>query len=99
VSKQDFVAVQGISITGRVVDTGGAGVAGVTITRSGGGQPSTLVKTDSQGYYGFSSDPAGSGGTTYTITPSLSGASFTPASAPATVTPTASASGINFTKN
>jgi hypothetical protein len=98
-SNQDFVGVQGISITGRVTTSTGTGVSGVTVTRSGGGHASTSVKTNSQGYYGISSNPATAGGITYTITPSLTGGTFTPASASATVTSTTSASGVNFTKN
>jgi hypothetical protein len=98
VKNQDFVAVKGVTITGRVTFAG-AGVAGVTLTRSGGGQPTVTVQTNSQGYYGFSTDPATVTGITYTITPTKAGKTFTPASAPATVTTTSNATGINFTQN
>jgi len=99
VSGRDFVAVQPASITGHVTTSAGVGVAGVTLTRSGGAQPNATVKTNSQGYYGFTMVPATAGGLTYTITPSLTGSTFTPTSASATVSTTADATGISFTKN
>jgi hypothetical protein len=98
VKNLDFVALKGVIISGRVT-TAGAGVSGVTITRSGGGQPTVIVKTNSQGYYGFSSNPATVGGVTYTITPSKTGKTFTPTSAPATVTTTSNATGVDFVQN
>ena len=57
------------------------------------------VKTNSQGYCGFSNDPASAGRITYTITPTKTGQTFTPTSAPATVTTSSNATGINFTQN
>ncbi|TMC92287.1 MAG: hypothetical protein E6J12_03270 [Chloroflexi bacterium] len=77
-SNNDFVGVKPVYIIGRVVNGSGTGVAGVTVTRSGGGQPAAVVKTDSQGYYGFSQNPSSVGGITYTITPSATGHTFSP---------------------
>ena len=98
VKTQDFVALQGVIISGRVTALG-VGVSGVTITRTGGGAPTVTVKTNSQGYYGISNNPATVGGVTYTITPSKTGKTFTPVSAPAIVTTTTNATGVNFTQN
>jgi hypothetical protein len=98
VKNQDFVALQGVTISGQVTFAG-AGVAGVTITRTGGGQPTVTTTTNSQGYYGFSNNPATVGGVTYTITPTKTGKTFSPTSLPATVTTTSNATGINFTQN
>jgi hypothetical protein len=98
VKNLDFVALQGVIISGQVTILG-AGDPGVTVTRSGGGQPTVTVKTNSQGYFGFSNNFATVGGVTYTITPSKTGKTFTPTSAPATVTTTFNATGINFTQN
>jgi hypothetical protein len=98
IKNQDFVALQGVTISGQVTFSG-AGVSGVTITRTGGSGPTVVVKTNSQGYYGFSNNPATVAGVTYTITPSKTGKSFTPVSAPATVTTTSNATGVNFTQN
>jgi hypothetical protein len=99
VKSLNFVDMTGIYISGRVVNASSVGVSGVTITRSGGGQPMVKVKTNSQGYYGFSNDPASSGGTTYTLTPSKTGTTFTPTSSNATVTSTSSSTGNNFTSS
>ena len=98
VKTQDFVALQGVIISGRVT-IGGVGVSGVTITRTGGGAPTVAVKTNSQGYYGISNNPATVGGVTYTITPSKTGKPFTPTSASATVTTTSNSTGVDFTQN
>jgi hypothetical protein len=97
-SNNDFVAVKPAFITGRVVNGSGAGVAGVTLTRTGGSQPTVTVKTNAQGYYGFSQNFATPGGVMYTITPTLTGHTFTPTSAPATVSTTVNATGIDFTQ-
>ena len=82
-----------------MVDGTGTGVASVTLTRTGGGQPTVTAKTNSKGYYGFSSNPASVGGITYTITPSLTGKTFTPTSRTAMVTTTTNATGVNFTSS
>jgi Calx-beta domain/Carboxypeptidase regulatory-like domain len=99
VKNQDFVAMQGVTISGQVTATGGGGAPGVTITRTGGAQSSTTVKTNSQGYYGISNNPASAGGITYTITPTKTAKTFTPTSATATVTTSSNASGVNFVQN
>lgn len=97
VSKQDFVMVAAAYVTGRVV-TAGVGVAGVTLTLTGGTIAATKVTTDSQGYYGFSAVPAVVTVTNYTVTPSNTGHTFTPVSLNAPVSTTANAIGVNFTQ-
>jgi len=98
IDKQNFVMVTGTFIAGRVVKAG-AGVSGVTMTLTGGITATTKVTTNAQGYYGFSSLASASGGTIYTVTPTLTGGTFTPASSSATVSPTTNAPGTNFTQN
>jgi len=67
------------NVTGRVVNsTNGAGIAGVSVTRTGS---ASAVVTNSTGDYTFTGVVAG----TYTITPSLSGYSFTPVNRSVTV--------------
>ena len=61
------------SISGRVVNASGSGVAGVTLTLAGG--RSATAASDSAGGFSFSALPAGS---TYTVTPSMSGWTFSP---------------------
>jgi uncharacterized delta-60 repeat protein/CSLREA domain-containing protein len=68
----------GYYISGRVVTSAMTGIGGVTITLSG---RSTPVVTSSAGYYTFYGVLSGS----YTLTPSLSGYSFTPPSKSVTV--------------
>jgi hypothetical protein len=97
VAKQDFVMVTAAYVTGRVV-TAGVGVAGVTMTLTGGTQPSTKVTTDSQGYYGFSAVAATVAVTNYTVTPTSTGHTFSPVSLTAPVSTTTNATGINFTQ-
>jgi hypothetical protein len=55
--------------------------AGVVVTLSGGSKPPSSATTDGLGAYKFSSVPNGS----YTVTPSKPGFSFTPASAPVSI--------------
>ena len=95
---QNFVMVTGTYITGRVT-SGGVGVAGVTMTLTGGISASTAVVTNAQGYYGFSNLASVSGGTIYIVTPTLSGKTFTPDSLSETVSPTVNAPGANFTES
>lgn len=67
-------------------------VQGVTITLS----PSNMTtQTDSNGNFSFAVPNAG----TYTLTPSLTGASFTPTSKTITVTAGQVVTGVDFTKN
>jgi protocatechuate 3,4-dioxygenase beta subunit len=78
------------------ITANGSGLAGVTVTLTGTGSASTT--TDSSGHYSFASAANG----TYTVTPSLAGYSFTPASASVTVnnanaTQNFTASGITYT--
>jgi hypothetical protein len=75
------------SISGRVTDANNNPISGVTVS-AGAGHTAT---TDSNGYYAFGGLAAG----TYTITPSKSGYTFSPASHNATVPP--DAAGQNFT--
>lgn len=96
---EDIVAVTATYITGRVATSAGVGVANVVLTRSGGGQPSVTVKTNSQGYYGFSAVTSTVAGLTYTITPTNATHTFTPAALNATVSTTVNATGVNFTQN
>lgn len=61
------------SIVGRIVDTAGKPISGVTVTLSGAASKSTA--TDGNGYYQFRDLLVGD----YTVTPTKSGWSFTPA--------------------
>ncbi len=74
------------SLSGRVADASGTGLSGVTI--SDGTRTAT---TDASGNYTLSGIPAGS----YTLTPSKSGYSFSPASLSVTVS--SNLTGRNFT--
>jgi uncharacterized repeat protein (TIGR01451 family) len=63
------------ALQGRIIDTSGFGIAGVTVTL--GGARSAAVKTDEGGGYIFYNLPVGQ---SYTVTPSSAdGLSFTPA--------------------
>jgi pimeloyl-ACP methyl ester carboxylesterase len=75
------------SISGRVTDSSNNPISGVAIS-DGAGHTAT---TDSNGYYALGGLAAG----TYTLTPSKSGYTFSPASRNATVPP--NAMGQNFT--
>ncbi len=99
VSGLDLLEVQAPFIAGRILGAGSVPVVGVTVTRSGGGQATVTVRTDSQGYYAFPLVPATAGGTTYTITPTATGHTFTPTSATATVSTTVNAPAVNFTES
>ena len=80
-------AVPTYSISGTV---GGAATSGVTMTLSGAASATTTTATG--GTYSFSGLVAGS----YTVTPGLSGYTFSPASSAVTVS-TANVTGVNFT--
>ena len=67
-----------------------AGGAGATVTLSGAASRSVIA--DANGFYSFSGLAPGS----YTVTPTKTGYSFTPASAPVSLT-TADVTGLNFT--
>jgi len=68
---------QSYSIAGNIT-SGGAPIAGVTVTLSGGPSGGTSV-TDANGNYGFGGLSSG----TYTITPMLAGYTFIPSNRPA----------------
>lgn len=92
VTGQNFVANVPntlFSISGRVVTSAGAGISGVTVTRTGS---STSATTDANGNYAF----ANIGNGTYTLTPAKSGFSFTPTSRSVTVN-NANVANQNFT--
>ncbi|MCL5024018.1 MAG: carboxypeptidase regulatory-like domain-containing protein [Nitrospirae bacterium] len=91
-SGQDFTATGGGSynIYGAVATSGGSGLAEVTITLSGTAAGTTI--TDSSGEYGLTGLVNG----TYTITPSLSGYTFSPTSRPVTIN-SGNVTGQNFT--
>ena len=95
----DFVALQTSFITGKVVDGGGNPVAGVTVTRTGGAQPTAIATTNSAGVYGFSLVPTSAGGKTYTITPSSGGHTFAPANQMTTLVTGADATLPNFVQS
>jgi hypothetical protein len=76
------------TITGRVSNSTGAAVAGVSVTRTGS---ATAGLTNSAGYFTFANVPAG----TYTLTPALAGSAFNPATRSVTIT-TASVGNQNF---
>ena len=78
------------SISGTITKSGGGALAGVIITLSGAG--SGTATTDESGNYTLSGLANGS----YTITPSLSGYTFSPANKAVTVNG-ANVTAINFT--
>jgi len=75
---QNFVALTGYSISGRVSNSAGAAVVGAVISRTGS---AATVQTNSAGYYTLPNVPNG----TYTITATLAGNAFTPATRSVTV--------------
>ncbi|MBX3712525.1 MAG: proprotein convertase P-domain-containing protein [Lysobacter sp.] len=75
------------SISGTIATSGGAGISGVSVSNG-----STSVTTNASGQYTFSGLANGS----YTLTPSLSGYTFSPTSLAVTVNG-ANVSGQNFT--
>ncbi len=64
------------SISGTIKASGGAAMPGVMITLSG--SKTVTTTTDSKGSYSFTGLPNGTYTVTYTVTPGLSGYSFTP---------------------
>lgn len=88
VGGQDFTGSIAHSISGRIATSSGAAMAGVKVTRSGSTVP---AYTNSAGYYLFGGLADG----TYTITPNLSGTTFSPASRSVTVN-NANVAGQNF---
>lgn len=85
-------AVATYSISGKVLTSSGTPITGVPITLSGNATGSTT--TDSLGRYKFTGLVNGS----YTVTPSMTGYTFTPASRSVTITG-ANITGQNFRRN
>ncbi|MCW5979419.1 MAG: SBBP repeat-containing protein [Bryobacteraceae bacterium] len=86
----NFVATPVYKISGRIARANGTAIAAVTLTLSG--TQSKTTQTDSSGNYSFTGLTAGN----YTIKPSRSGFSFTPASRAYTGL-NANKTGVNFT--
>ena len=86
-----FLGVTGTFISGRLTDSGGQPLAGATVIRTGGGQPTITALTNAAGYWGFSANPAGS----YTLIPSLAGYAFNPGSRTVAIT-SVGVGGVNF---
>lgn len=78
------------SISGRVTNSSGAGLANVLVTRAANGS-STSVVTDANGNYSFTGVRTGA----YTITPSQNGRTFSPTSRSVTVG-SANLTNVNF---
>ena len=78
-------------VAGRITDAGGNGVGKVTVRLTGGAEELTTISSPF-GYYTFGAVPTGS---TYTLTPSRKGYSFTPPSI--TFSHTGDATEQNFT--
>jgi protocatechuate 3,4-dioxygenase beta subunit len=93
----DFINAFTPAIQGRVIDANGAGVAGVTITRTGNGQPAVTFTTNDLGYWALSDNVPTQAGTQYVITPTRAGLTFSPASKSVTVLQFSWPSGVNFT--
>jgi len=88
ISGYNFTLAPGFNVIGRITNSSGIPIAGISVTRTG----STIsVVTNGAGYFVFAGVPNGS----YVLTPSLSGSSFTPATRTATVS-SADALGQNF---
>jgi carboxypeptidase family protein len=84
-------SVQPVVISGTITPT--ATGAGTTVTLSGAA--SATATANGSGVYSFSAVADGS----YTVTPSKSGYTFTPASQPVTISGGVSATTVNFTAN
>jgi len=81
VNNQNFVGTTGYRVSGRIARSNGTPIPNVSVTRTGSATP---VTTNGAGYYTFNGVPNG----TYTLTPSLSGFTFAPASKSVTVSGT-----------
>ena len=93
ISGADFIGLRAPSISGRLINSSGAGIPNVTmrLTRSGGGAAVT-AQSNSNGYYGFEALEAG----TYGVVPSMNGVLFSPPFLPATVSATKGVGNVNF---
>jgi hypothetical protein len=78
VTGQNFIGATGYTVTGRIADTAGRALTGVSVARSGTGTPAI---TNSAGYYSFTDVPSGS----VKITPSDSSRIYSPASRTLTI--------------
>jgi hypothetical protein len=87
---QNFIGM--FSISGNITTSSGAALENVLV-RLSDGNTSTTVRTDAQGNYRFSNVRSG----TYSVTPSLAGRTFTPASRGSIVVSTRSILNQNFT--
>jgi len=87
-SNHNFTVTSGYSVSGRIANSSGVGLAGVTVTRTGSGTP---VYTNGAGYFTFHNVANGS----YTLLPSADGLAFTPVTKSVTVAG-AAVSGQNF---
>ncbi len=79
---QDFTASTATgtyTISGNIQDSGGANVSGVTVTITGNGQTYTAT-TGLTGNYSVSGLAGSTSGITYTVTPTLTGHTFSPTS-------------------
>jgi len=88
IANQSFLAVPGYTIAGRIANSAGVGISGVTVTRSGS---STVSVTNAAGYFTFTGVANGS----YTLTPSSEAYHFTPVARTAMVNG-ATVSGQNY---
>jgi inhibitor of cysteine peptidase len=75
---QNFIGTTGYVVVGRISNSAGTGISGVSVRRTGS---ALAVTTNSAGYYTFNGVANG----TYTITPTMSGMTFTPATSTVTV--------------
>jgi hypothetical protein len=91
-STQNFAGA--FSISGKVINSSGVGLSGVTVKRIHASGTIQTV-TNATGGYSFTNVPASN--SAYTIQPELSGSTFSPASTAVVVT-TANHSTINFTR-
>ncbi len=81
-------------INGYVQTPGGVPVAGVNVCATPGNY---CAQTNAQGNYSITAVPYMQGGTTYTVTPSLSGHTFAPPSQTVTLSPGSPTATCNFT--
>lgn len=78
VTGRNFTAARTYTVSGRIANSAGTGIANVSVSRGGGAAP---VLTNSSGYYTLPNVLPGN----YTITPTLAGYKFAPASLSVTV--------------
>jgi hypothetical protein len=86
-----FLRLQVPAISGRITNALNTGIGSVTVTRTGG----VSAVTNAAGYYGFSAVPISQ--SAYTLTPSRSGLSFTPAPRLVTVAANSHYANQNYT--